>query len=86
MATGAAKAVYPGGAAYVPVNIALICFFNYFYTFLQLEPKDVAGAVSSITTNSPTLNGRTESAPMYTSIHPEGTAACLLSVTLSPKY
>ena len=39
---GAAKAVYPGGAAYVPVNIALICFFNYFYTFLQLEPKDVA--------------------------------------------
>ena len=39
---GAAKAVYPGGVAYVPVNIALICFFNYFYTFLQLEPKDVA--------------------------------------------
>ena len=39
---GAAKAVYPGGAAYVPVNVALICFFNYFYTFLQLEPKDVA--------------------------------------------
>ena len=39
---GAAKAVNPGGAAYVPVNIALICFFNYFYTFLQLEPKDVA--------------------------------------------
>jgi hypothetical protein len=34
-----AAAVYPGGAAYVPVNIALICFFNYFYTFLQLEPK-----------------------------------------------
>ena len=29
---GAAKAVYPGGAAYVPVNVALICFFNYFYT------------------------------------------------------
>ena len=25
---GAAKAVYPGGAAYVPVNVALICFFN----------------------------------------------------------
>ena len=34
--------MYPGGVAYVPVNIALICFFNYFYTFLQLEPKDVA--------------------------------------------
>ena len=39
---GAAKAVYPGGVAYVPVNIALICFFNYFYTFLQLEPEEVA--------------------------------------------
>lgn len=32
----------PGGLAYLPVNIALIVFFNYYYTFLQLEPKDLA--------------------------------------------
>eukprot|EP00240_Pyramimonas_obovata_P000501 CAMPEP_0118933264 /NCGR_PEP_ID=MMETSP1169-20130426/11854_1 /TAXON_ID=36882 /ORGANISM="Pyramimonas obovata, Strain CCMP722" /LENGTH=541 /DNA_ID=CAMNT_0006876003 /DNA_START=92 /DNA_END=1717 /DNA_ORIENTATION=- len=37
-----AKALYPGGPAYLPVNIGLICFFNYFYTFLQLDPNDVA--------------------------------------------
>ena len=40
---GVAKFLSPGGGAgYVPVNVAMICFFNYFYTFLQLEPKDVA--------------------------------------------
>eukprot|EP00959_Pyramimonas_sp_CCMP1952_P359002 7517333-Pyramimonas_sp.AAC.1 len=34
-----ARQLYPGGSAYLPVNIGLICFFNYFYTFLQLDPK-----------------------------------------------
>ena len=37
-----AKLLYPDGALYVPVNVALIGFFSYFYTFLQLDPKDVA--------------------------------------------
>jgi preprotein translocase subunit SecY len=32
----AARAIGPGGPAYVPVNIALIAFFNYYYTFLQV--------------------------------------------------
>lgn len=32
----AAKAVGPGGSLYVPFNIALIVFFNYYYTFLQV--------------------------------------------------
>ncbi|KAG2501670.1 hypothetical protein HYH03_000173 [Edaphochlamys debaryana] len=36
------RLVGPGGAAYVPFNVALIVFFNYYYTFLQLEPKDLA--------------------------------------------
>jgi len=38
----AATALYPGGPLYLPVNVGLICFFNYFYTFLQLDPKNVA--------------------------------------------
>jgi len=38
----AARAVGPGGPLYLPFNIALIVFFNYYYTFLQLEPKDLA--------------------------------------------
>ena len=38
----AAAALGPAGALYLPVNVAMIGFFNYFYTFLQLEPKDVA--------------------------------------------
>eukprot|EP00667_Euglena_gracilis_P004823 EG_transcript_4847 len=37
-----ARAVSPGGAVYQPLNVALIAFFNYFYTFLQLDPKDVS--------------------------------------------
>eukprot|EP00798_Chlamydomonas_sp_ICE-L_P023324 gene23324-30566_t len=37
-----AKNVGPGGALYLPTNIALIIFFNYYYTFLQLEPKELA--------------------------------------------
>jgi len=42
LAANAARAVYPGGPAYLPVSVGLIVFFNYFYTFLQLEPTDVA--------------------------------------------
>lgn len=39
---GVAKEIGPGGALYLPFSIAFICFFNYYYTFLQLEPKDLA--------------------------------------------
>lgn len=38
----AARVISPGGALYLPVNVALIVFFNYYYTFLQLEPKDLS--------------------------------------------
>ncbi|KAK3233650.1 hypothetical protein CYMTET_56067 [Cymbomonas tetramitiformis] len=37
-----AKGLYPDGPFYLPVNIGLIAFFNYFYTFLQLDPEDLA--------------------------------------------
>lgn len=30
------------GSLYLPANVLLIAFFNYFYTFLQLDPKDVS--------------------------------------------
>lgn len=30
------------GAFYLPTNILLIAFFNYYYTFLQLDPDDVS--------------------------------------------
>ncbi|XP_002993375.2 preprotein translocase subunit SCY1, chloroplastic isoform X1 [Selaginella moellendorffii] len=32
----------PGGSFYLPTNAVLIAFFNYFYTFLQLDPSDVS--------------------------------------------
>jgi hypothetical protein len=32
----AAEALGPGGSLYLPVNVALIAFFNYYYTFLQV--------------------------------------------------
>jgi preprotein translocase subunit SecY len=38
----AAAALAPGGPGYLPASVALIAFFNYYYTFLQLEPKDLA--------------------------------------------
>lgn len=38
----AAVALNPGGSLYVPTNIVLIAFFNYYYTFLQLDPDDVS--------------------------------------------
>ncbi|KAM0942798.1 putative SecY/SEC61-alpha family, SecY domain superfamily protein [Dioscorea sansibarensis] len=38
----AAFALNPGGALYLPTNILLIAFFNYYYTFLQLDPDDVS--------------------------------------------
>jgi len=30
------------GSFYLPFNILLIAFFNYYYTFLQLDPDDVS--------------------------------------------
>lgn len=38
----AAVGLNPGGSLYVPTNIVLIAFFNYYYTFLQLDPDDVS--------------------------------------------
>ncbi|XP_074276330.1 preprotein translocase subunit SECY, chloroplastic [Silene latifolia] len=38
----AAVALNPGGSFYIPTNILLIAFFNYYYTFLQLDPDDVS--------------------------------------------
>ncbi|XP_068333928.1 preprotein translocase subunit SCY1, chloroplastic [Pyrus communis] len=38
----AAVALNPGGSFYLPTNILLIAFFNYYYTFLQLDPDDVS--------------------------------------------
>ncbi|KAM7477070.1 hypothetical protein LguiB_024313 [Lonicera macranthoides] len=38
----AAVALNPGGALYLPTNIVMIAFFNYYYTFLQLDPDDVS--------------------------------------------
>jgi len=37
-----AQALGPGGKFYLPLSVILIAFFNYFYTFLQLEPDDLA--------------------------------------------
>ncbi|PSC69780.1 pre translocase secY subunit [Micractinium conductrix] len=38
----AATALSPAGALYLPANVALIVAFNYLYTFLQLDPKDLS--------------------------------------------
>ncbi|KAK7327702.1 hypothetical protein VNO77_21790 [Canavalia gladiata] len=38
----AAVALNPGGSFYLPFNILLIAFFNYYYTFLQLDPDDMS--------------------------------------------
>ncbi|CAH9144950.1 unnamed protein product [Cuscuta epithymum] len=38
----AAAALTPAGSLYLPTNVLLIAFFNYYYTFLQLDPDDVS--------------------------------------------
>ncbi|CAO2201175.1 unnamed protein product [Urochloa humidicola] len=38
----AAVALIPGGSLYLPTNVLLIAFFNYYYTFLQLDPDDLS--------------------------------------------
>eukprot|EP00878_Enallax_costatus_P005654 GHUV01005929.1.p1 GENE.GHUV01005929.1~~GHUV01005929.1.p1 ORF type:complete len:165 (-),score=21.45 GHUV01005929.1:905-1399(-) len=38
----AAESLGPGGALYLPVNVALIAFFNYYYTFLQVRAWELA--------------------------------------------
>lgn len=39
---GFAAALYPTSVFYLPTYVTLIVFFNYYYTFLQLDPKDVS--------------------------------------------
>lgn len=39
---GPAQSLAPGGPLYLPFNIALIVAFNYYYTFLQLDPNDLS--------------------------------------------
>lgn len=39
---GVANALSPSGGLYLPANVALIVAFNYLYTFLQLDPKDLS--------------------------------------------
>lgn len=34
--------IYLAGPLYLPTNVLLIAFFNYYYTFLQLDPDDVS--------------------------------------------
>ncbi len=38
----AARALSPSGPLYLPANVALIVLFNWYYTFLQLDPKDLS--------------------------------------------
>eukprot|EP00887_Chlorella_sp_A99_P001898 scaffold18.g1898.t1 len=38
----AAAALSPSGPLYLPANVGLIVAFNYLYTFLQLDPKDLS--------------------------------------------
>ncbi|KAH9304313.1 hypothetical protein KI387_008717, partial [Taxus chinensis] len=38
----AAVSLAPGGPLYLPTNVLLIAFFNYYYTFLQLDPDEVS--------------------------------------------
>lgn len=38
----AAVALSPGGPLYLPANVLFIIAINYYYTFLQLDPNDVA--------------------------------------------
>jgi len=33
---------FSAGSLYLPTNVLLIAFFNYYYTFLQLDPDDVS--------------------------------------------
>ena len=40
--SGAAAAVAPGGALYLPLSVLFIVIINQFYTFLQFDPNDIA--------------------------------------------
>lgn len=51
----AAASLYPGGPLYLPTNIAFIVFFNYFYTFLQLDPDDVSDQLKRQGASIPTI-------------------------------
>lgn len=51
----AAVALYPGGPLYLPTNVFFIAFFNYFYTFLQLDPDDVSEQLKRQGASVPTI-------------------------------
>ena len=63
-----AKAVAPGGNFYLPFNIALIVFFNYYYTFLQLEPKELSEQLKKSGAAIPSLRPGRQTAEFVTKV------------------
>lgn len=64
----AATALYPGGAFYLPTNVFLIAFFNYFYTFLQLDPDDVSDQLKRQGASIPTIRPGKSTATFITNV------------------
>uniref|UniRef100_M8BJF6 Preprotein translocase subunit secY, chloroplastic n=1 Tax=Aegilops tauschii TaxID=37682 RepID=M8BJF6_AEGTA len=52
----AAIALTPGGSFYLPTNVLLIAFFNYYYTFLQLDPDELSEQLKRTENLIPPLN------------------------------
>lgn len=58
------------GSFYLPTNILLIAFFNYYYTFLQLDPDDVSEQLKRQGASIPLVRpGKSTAAFLKTVIH-----------------
>ena len=55
---GAAAAVAPGGALYLPLSVLFIAVINQFYTFLQFDPNDIADNLKRGVRSPPPLAAR----------------------------
>lgn len=63
-----ARAVAPGGSLYLPFNIGLIVFFNYYYTFLQLEPKELSEQLKKSGAAIPSIRPGRQTAEFVTKV------------------
>lgn len=66
------------GALYLPFSVGLIAFFNYFYTFLQLDPDDLSDQLKRQGASIPSVRPGRATATFITKVRP--------TVTLGPKH
>lgn len=64
------------GPLYLPTNVALIGFFNYFYTFVQMDPTEVGDNLKKAGASIPNTRPGKATAAFIETVSAPGPRCC----------